>query len=91
MLSCLTALTASAPTTLDHSGRPVMPLHTTVARSPAPTIRTTIRSTEMLLLNEALARAEHARRLDEAQAGRTRRRLLAEARTYRLQRRTPAG
>lgn len=49
---------------------------------PAPRTRTT-RSTQMQLLHEALARAEHSRRLDEAAAARTRRRHLAEARSRR--------
>jgi hypothetical protein len=86
MLSCLTARHAGAPrTTPDLFGRPSLRPNPAVGRFPLPSKDTTIRSTQMLLLNEALARADHARRLDEAQASRTRRRLLAEARSHRRQ------
>lgn len=56
--------------------------HPRHAGVPAPRTRMT-RSTEMQLLHEALARAEHSRRLEQAAAARTRRRLLSEARSRR--------
>lgn len=83
MLACLTALADPTSDIRLDSGFGLEHISTVAGTTPARPTTRTVRSNSMQLLNEALARAECARRLDEAHNARVRRSLLAQARNRR--------